>query len=155
MLAAARSWLAWSQPLVWGETGEGWELEPSVNRAVSFLLCSTTTLEQLRVLGALAALSSRVVEHSQGAVMLVRGIAKPPARFAVAKFGLWQFCTGAAEPRLPSLELPQQPALLCSPRVLTHTHSVTEHGPMARTWWPALLRAVLPDALLSPGISQG
>lgn len=59
VLAAARLWLAaqglgcqgtarasiaWSQPLMWGEAGEGQGLELSVSRAVSFLLCSTTTL---------------------------------------------------------------------------------------------------------------
>lgn len=51
---------------------------------------------------ALAALSSRVVEHGQATVMLVRRIAKPPAGFAVAKFRLGQFCPGAAEPCCPA-----------------------------------------------------
>lgn len=84
-------------------------------------------LEQLRVLGALAALSSRVVEHGQGAAMLVRGIAKPPAGFAGAKLGLWQFCIGAAEP------CSGLGALLTWPRVLTHTHPGTQHSPISPT----------------------
>lgn len=122
----------------------------------SFCAAPLLSLEQLRVLGALAALSSRVMEHSQGTVMLVRRIAKPPARFAVAKLGLWQFCTGAAEPGCPALlgagssVAAQQPALLASPHVLL---TVSQHGPVSHSWHPALLWAVLPDALLSPGIS--
>lgn len=89
----------------------------------SHVLSFVQHLEQLSVLGALAALSSRVVEHSQGAAMLVRGIAKPPVGFAVAKFRLWQFCIDAAEPclGLGAPWLPQQPALLTWPRVLTLT----------------------------------
>ena len=66
--------------------------------------------------------------------MLVRGIAKPLARFAVAKFRLWPFCIGAAEPRFPalpgagSLRLPQQQPVLTSPRVLTHSRCVRHDG---------------------------
>lgn len=64
---AAHAFIAWSQPLVWGQREEGQGLELGVIRAVSFPLCSTTALPgAAQGTGALAALSSRVVEHSQG-----------------------------------------------------------------------------------------
>lgn len=53
-----------------------------------------------------ALLSSRVVEHSQGAVLLVRRIAKALASFAGANFTLWPFCLGAAEPAAEPCPLP-------------------------------------------------
>lgn len=121
-------------------------------RAVSFLLCSTWSSS---VLGALAALSSRVVEHSQGAAMLVRRIAKPPARVCCSKVGavavLHWFCRALLGAGSPVAATAASPAHLT---MCANSHSPCDkHGPMSPTWRPALLCTGLPDALLSPGIS--
>lgn len=94
------------------------------------------------MLGALAALSSRVVEHSQGAVMLVRGIAKPPARFAVAKFGLWQLCIGAAEPHCPALPGAATAASLARLATCANSHSLCDR---ARPHVPCLASSLALD----------
>lgn len=78
------------------------------------------SLKQHYGAGSLAALSSRVMDHSQGAVMLVRGIAKPLARFAVAKFRLVLHCSC----KTPFLSLVLQPPQQQAPCMLADAYSV-------------------------------
>lgn len=103
----------WRQPPTGGGAGVGGTVGEGLGTGVechpsccpfSFGQCCETLPE-----AAPAAPSSRVVERSQGAVVLVRGIAKPLARFAVAKFRLWPCCAGAAAPRSPALPRGRQP----------------------------------------------
>lgn len=107
--------------------GTGNECEPS-SCPFSFGAAPLDSPKAVPCAGSLAALSSRVVEHSQGAVMLVRGIAKALPRFAVAKFRLWLFCIGAAEPRSPAVPGAGSPAAATAASLARHATGTNSHS---------------------------